>query len=180
MPRTGSWHAGSLGIPVSLRLSQVLLVAAAAFLLALILFNNLSDYGSNWQFVRHVLAMDTTFPGNSGMWRATQSEAVARVFYWTIIGWEALTCALLWAGAARLWRARREGAPAWQAAKALATAGLTLSLMQWSVFFLAVGAEWFLMWQSKTWNGQDAATRMFLVMGLTLVVLHADDRRQPA
>jgi predicted small integral membrane protein len=39
------------------------------------------------------------------------------------------------------------------------------------VAFLSVGAEWFLMWQSKTWNGQDAAFRMFAVEGILLVIL---------
>ena len=37
--------------------------------------------------------------------------------------------------------------------------------------FMVVGGEWFLMWQSQTWNGQDAAFRMFLVEGIVLLVL---------
>jgi predicted small integral membrane protein len=39
------------------------------------------------------------------------------------------------------------------------------------VAFISVGGEWFLMWQSKTWNGQDAAFRMFVVLGIILVYL---------
>jgi predicted small integral membrane protein len=35
---------------------------------------------------------------------------------------------------------------------------LTLSLLMWLMAFLSVGAEWFLMWQSKDWNGQEAAS----------------------
>jgi predicted small integral membrane protein len=27
------------------------------------------------------------------------------------------------------------------------------------------------MWQSKTWNGQDAAFRMFTVIGIVLIIL---------
>jgi predicted small integral membrane protein len=41
----------------------------------------------------------------------------------------------------------------------------------WLVAFLSIGAEWFLMWQSHTWNGQDAAFRMFAVVGIVLIVL---------
>ena len=49
------------------RLAKVLLAAAVGFYLALVVFNNLTDYGSNYVFIQHVLAMDTTFPGNAGM-----------------------------------------------------------------------------------------------------------------
>jgi len=37
--------------------------------------------------------------------------------------------------------------------------------------FLSVGGEWFLMWQSKSWNGQEEAFRMFTVVGIVLVVV---------
>jgi predicted small integral membrane protein len=45
----------------------------------------------------------------------------------------------------------------------------------WLVAFLSVGAEWFLMWQSKTWNGQEAAARMFEVVGIVLLYLAIPD-----
>ena len=40
------------------RLSRIVLLAAIALWLALVAFGNLTDYGSNWPFVQHVLAMD--------------------------------------------------------------------------------------------------------------------------
>jgi len=43
------------------------------------------------------------------------------------------------------------------------------------VAFLTVGAEWFLMWQSKTWNGQEAAFRMFAVLGIVLIFTAVPD-----
>jgi predicted small integral membrane protein len=45
----------------------------------------------------------------------------------------------------------------------------------WLVAFLTIGAEWFLMWQSKTWNGQEAAFRMFTVVGIILIFLALPD-----
>ena len=39
------------------------------------------------------------------------------------------------------------------------------------IAFLTVGGEWFLMWQSPTWNAQDGAFRMFLAEGLILLLL---------
>jgi predicted small integral membrane protein len=50
-------------------------------------------------------------------------------------------------------------------------AALTLGCLLWFVAFLTVGGEWFLMWQSRTWNGEEAAFRMFASQGIVLVYL---------
>jgi predicted small integral membrane protein len=57
----------------------------------------------------------------------------------------------------------------------VAIIGLTVGLLQWLVAFLSVGGEWFLMWQSKIWNGQDAAFRMFAVIGIVFILLVLPD-----
>jgi len=57
----------------------------------------------------------------------------------------------------------------------LAIVALALSLLQWSVAFLSVGGEWFLMWQSRSWNGQDAAFRIFTVIGIVLLLVALKD-----
>jgi predicted small integral membrane protein len=145
------------------------LVFGVAIFYTLVVFNNTTDYGSNYEFVRHVLMMDSTFPGNHGMWRAINSPAAHTAFYLSIITWEALTMALCWWGGVRMLRARGESAAAFHSSKRVAIAACTLSLMMWLVAFLSVGGEWFLMWQSKSWNGQDAAFRMFTVVGIVLL-----------
>ena len=43
---------------------------AAASRNSLVVFDNITDYGSNYEFVRHVMMMDSTFPGIRGMRRA--------------------------------------------------------------------------------------------------------------
>jgi predicted small integral membrane protein len=162
------------------RVAKVLLLAGIALYYCLVVFNNLTDFDSNYQFVRHVLAMDTTFPGNRGMWRALTSPMTDLVFYLGIIAWEIATAILLWWGVARLVGALRLGAGAFNAAKRVAIEALTVALLMWLVAFLAVGGEWFLMWQSHVWNGQDAAFRMFAVIGLVLlIVLQPDGEGQP-
>jgi predicted small integral membrane protein len=55
---------------------------------------------------------------------------------------------------------------------------LTLSLLMWLLAFLTVGAEWFLMWQSHVWNGQEAAFRMFAVVGIVLLILLSPEREE--
>ena len=157
------------------RFSKIALLAAVALFMGLIAFNNITDYGSNFDFVQHVLSMDTTFPGNRLKWRAIGTPAVHHAFYWTIIAWEALSGLGIAAGALALWRARRHSAAVFNATKSLAVGALTANLILWFTAFLTVGAEWFVMWQSQVWNGQAAATRMFTCVGLVLLILKTPD-----
>jgi predicted small integral membrane protein len=165
---------------MTLRASKLLLVFGVALFYTFVVFNNITDYDSNYQFVRHVLMMDSTFPGNRGMWRAIGSPFAHTAFYWSIIAWETVAMLLCWWGGFRMARALRGTAAAFHQAKRISIAALTLSLLMWLVAFLSVGAEWFLMWQSKTWNGQEAAFRMFTVVGIVLlIVVQPDTDGQP-
>jgi predicted small integral membrane protein len=156
---------------VTLRLSKTLLLAGVALFYLFLVFNNLTDYNSNFQFIRHVLMMDSTFPGNNGMWRAMNSPTIHTIFYVSIIVWETVTMILCWWGVIQLARSLRSSAASFAQSKSIGIAALTLSLLMWLVAFLSVGGEWFLMWQSKTWNGQEAAFRMFTVIGIVLILL---------
>jgi predicted small integral membrane protein len=156
---------------VTLRVSKILLVFGVALFYSFVVFNNTTDFDSNYQFVRHVLMMDSTFPGNRGMWRALNSPACQLTFYASIIAWEAVTMILAWWGGVRMAQSLRGTADAFNQAKCIAIASLTCALLMWMVAFLSVGGEWFLMWQSKSWNGQDAAFRMFAVIGIVLLLV---------
>jgi predicted small integral membrane protein len=162
------------------RAAKLALVVGIAIYYALVVFDNLTDFDSNYQFVRHVLSMDSTFPGNHSMWRALPAPAFHLAFYVIIIGWEIATTILLWWGAARLFRAIRLSAIAFNAAKRVAVMALTVSLLLWLVAFLSIGGEWFLMWESPTWSGVNAAFRMFTIVGvILLILLQQDVEEQP-
>jgi predicted small integral membrane protein len=154
-----------------LRIAKATLVFAIALYSTLIVLNNITDYASNFQFVRRVLMMDSTFPNNDAMWRAINSPATHTLFYITIIIWESLTMILCWWGGVKLVRNLKAPAATFSQAKSVAIAALTLSMLIWLVAFLTIGGEWFLMWQSKTWNGQEAAFRMFTIVGIVLIFL---------
>ncbi len=156
---------------MTLRMAKIALVLGVALYYTFVVFNNLADYNSNYQFIRHILRMDSTFPGNNAMWRALYHPAWHTMCYVTIICWEMLTMILCWWGGLRLLRSLRGNAETFRQASSVAIAGLSLSLLMWLVAFLSVGGEWFLMWQSKAWNGQEAAFRMFTVVGIVLLVL---------
>jgi len=165
---------------MTLRVIKSALVFGVALFYSLVVFNNITDYGSNYEFVRHVMMMDSTFPGNRGMWRAIGAPSLHTAFYLSIIAWETITMLLCWWGGLRMVLALRGTAEAFHQAKRVSIAALTLSLLMWLVAFLAVGGEWFLMWQSKSWNGQDAAFRMFTVVGIVLLlVTQPDSENQP-
>jgi predicted small integral membrane protein len=97
------------------------------------------------------------------------------VFYLSISTWEAVTAILLCWGAIRLMRALRLPAAAFNTTKSLPLLALTSSLLMWLVAFLTIGGEWFLMWQSRTWNGQEEAFRNFAVVGIVFLILMQPD-----
>jgi predicted small integral membrane protein len=165
---------------MTLRAAKVAMVFAVAVYYTLLVFNNITDYNSNYQFVRHVLMMDSTFPGNHGMSRVLNQPSAHTIFYLSIIAWEFVTMILCWWGGLRMARVVRGTAVVFNHAKRISVIGLTSALLMWLVAFLTIGGEWFLMWQSKVWNGQEVAVRMFTVIGIVLLLIaQPDTEEQP-
>ncbi len=134
---------------LAIRLCKISLLAATALFLALVVLNNLTDYGSNYLFVEGVLSISTAFEDNRLMWRAIESPLVHTLFYGSIILWETVALVLCAWGMVVLARSLKGSGAAFNRAKKIATIGLTVSLLQWYVAFITVGGEWFLMWQSE-------------------------------
>ncbi|MEU9101062.1 DUF2165 domain-containing protein [Streptomyces sp. NPDC048361] len=155
----------------ALPLAAALLTAMVALYMALVAFGNITDFDTNRQFVRHVLAMDTTFKGPDLMWRAITSPTLQDIAYVLIIAWETVAALVLVAGAVA-WVAALRGRAGLGRPRWLSTVGLLMVLLLFGAGFIAVGGEWFAMWQSKSWNGLDAATRNFTVAGIVLVLVH--------
>ncbi|CAI2935247.1 DUF2165 family protein [Aminobacter niigataensis] len=160
---------------MTLRLSKIVMslcLAAFAFLVA---FGNITDYGSNFAFVQHVLSMDTTFPGNALMYRSITSPALWTAGYWLIIVGEALTCVLFLVAAFKLWQARKGSGREFNDAKGFVVIGATMGFLVWFLGFMVVGGEWFAMWQSSTWNGQEAAFKFYMTMLAVLIFVNQPD-----
>ncbi|MGA4849641.1 DUF2165 domain-containing protein [Streptomyces sp. G5(2025)] len=147
------------------------LTGTVALYMALVVFGNITDFGTNQQFVRHVLAMDTTFKDDDLMWRAVESTALQDAAYVAIIIWEA-AAALALVAATVLWAKALRRHAGHRSARRLGTAGLLMVLLLFGAGFIGVGGEWFAMWQSEDWNGLDAATRVVTLAGLALIVTH--------
>ncbi|MEY9487979.1 putative small integral membrane protein [Streptomyces calvus] len=150
----------------ALTLTVTLLTASVALYMALVAFGNITDFGTNQEFVRHVLAMDTTFKDDDLMWRAITNEGVQDAAYVAIIAWETAAALVLVYGT-WLW-IRRDHARA----RRFSTYGLLMTMLLFGAGFMAIGGEWFAMWQSEDWNGLDAALRVFVFSGVVLLVNH--------
>ena len=158
MTKTG----GGRALPVT----AALLTGTVALYMALVAFGNITDYGTNQQFVRHVLAMDTTFKDDDLMWRAITNEGVQDAAYVAIIVWETAAALVLVYGT---WLWARHDHPR---ARRFSTYGLLMVMLLFGAGFMAIGGEWFAMWQSEDWNGLDAALRVFVFSGVVLLVDH--------
>jgi predicted small integral membrane protein len=157
------------------RLSKALLVLQVGLFSLLVGVDNIIDYGTNYAFVEHVLGMDTIFPDSTLKWRAITNPVLEHAAYAVIIALELATGALCSLGAMRLWSAREATAHDFNAAKDMAVAGLVCGIGLWFFGFMTVGGEWFQMWQSKVWNGQEAAFRFIACLGLVLIFLNQRD-----
>ncbi|CAN1722447.1 DUF2165 domain-containing protein [Hyphomicrobium sp. 1Nfss2.1] len=157
------------------RYAKVLLVVMIGIFSLLVGLDNIIDYGTNYAFVQHVMSMDTIFPTSTLTWRAITNPTLYHLGYALIIAAELLAGILCLLGARKLWHARAASAPAFNAAKDVAIAGLVTGFALWFFGFMTVGGEWFQMWQSQTWNGQQAALRFITCIGLVLLFLNQKD-----
>ena len=165
-----------VGTMVLIRLAKVTMVGSLAAYAFIVAYNNVVDYGSNYQFVRHVLSMDTTFPGNALMRRAITNESTWRVAYALIMAMEGLIAFLLALGAVMLLARLRAPAEVFNRSKVWAVAGLTVGFALWFFGFMVIAGEYFAMWQSKEWNGQQAAFRITTEILAVLIFVSLPDR----
>ncbi|MFF8833358.1 DUF2165 domain-containing protein [Streptomyces sp. NPDC015131] len=179
--RTESTTAAQEGrrrTPGTVSFAAAALTATVALSMVLVAFGNITDFGTNREFVRHVLAMDTTFKDPDLMWRAVTSRTLQDAAYLAIIAWEAVTAAVLVLATWRWAAALRGGSP--DRARRASSAGLVMVLLLFGAGFFGIGGEWFAMWQSADWNGLDSALRYVVLAGLALVVVHLPAASRPA
>ncbi len=157
------------------RYAKIVMVSGLAMFGLLVAFDNVIDYPSNFSFVQHVLSMDTVFPGNTLKWRAITAPSLHHAAYVAIIAAELLAGLCFLACAVKLLANVRGPAAAFHRAKAFGVVGATLGFATWFIGFMVVGGEWFSMWQSPQWNGQESAFRFYMTMMAVLIFLMQPD-----
>jgi predicted small integral membrane protein len=158
------------------RLVKTAMVGSCALFALLVAYNNLADYGSNYNFVRHTLSMDTTFPANAlKQTRAITAPAVWAIAYWLIILTEAAVGIVLAFATLRLATTLTSSARMFSVAKRFAVIGAGLGFLVWFTGFMVVGGEWFTMWQSRLFNGQEAAFRFYMTLLAVVIFVSQPD-----
>ncbi|WP_243789961.1 DUF2165 domain-containing protein [Saccharopolyspora gloriosae] len=153
------------------------LVAITAVQMGLVAFGNLTDFGTNAEFVDHVFAMDTTFQSSGTMWRSITHPALGTAAYIAVIVWEVLITVVLIA-AFVAWVRPHADARAVERARRLASFGWLLEVLLFGGGFIVIGGEWFMMWQSEKWNGLQPALQNLIIASIGLILVHLPDKEQ--
>ncbi len=151
------------------RLTKIILSAVTACYVLLVCFNNTVDYDANFQFVRHVLSMDDIFSREKNGWRSLTSEWMHHAAYLLIIAVEYAIAILLVRGTWSMWRSRHAEAAVFRHAGRHTAWGYLAAFLLWFGIFVVAAGEWFLMWQSHTWNGETTAFTLSIVWMLMLI-----------
>ncbi|MEN9883636.1 MAG: hypothetical protein RLZZ420_853 [Bacteroidota bacterium] len=153
------------------RLGVILATTGCGLLSLVIAFGNMTDYGTNFEFVRHVLMMDTLFPNSTVTYRSLQYPLIHHAAYIAIIATEGIMAYFLLNGGYALVKSIKSGPEAFQAAKKNAYTGISIGILLWFIGFIVIGGEWFSMWQSQSWNGLGSADRIITFFMLTYLSL---------
>lgn len=159
---------------VQKRLALFVAVAGSGLLTLLIAFSNITDYATNFEFVKHVLSMDTIFENSTVKYRSITSEGLHHTAYIFIIALETAMAYFFITSSIQLYLKLKREKEEFNAAKKNAYIGIALGIILWFIGFTVVGGEWFSMWQSADWNGLDPADRIttfFMLTYLALVVV---------
>ena len=161
---------------IETRIVKIVMIGPLVLFAGLVAFDNLPDYETNYVFVRHVLSMDTTLPGNTLMNRSITSPSSWEAAYALIIAGEGATALGFAGGAALLLRHLRSPAASFNRAKRLTAVAAGLGFLVWFFGFMVIGGEWFQMWQSPQWNGQQPAFRFYLtILAVLIFVMQKDE-----
>jgi len=139
------------------RLIKIFFSCSVALYISLVAFNNISDYNSNFQFISKIAEMEDIFSRDRNSWRSVNSVPLHHLLFIIIIIWELCIAFLLWVGAVKMINKFHASAAEFKNAKKFTSIGLSIGVLLWFTAFIGIAGEWFLMWQSKTWNAQPTA-----------------------
>lgn len=161
---------------IALRLLKIVVLLFAGLFGLFVFAGNLMDYNSNYEFVHHVLSMDSTFEGNSLMWRAIESETMHTVAYWGLIIAEGIFSLLAFIGVYHMFKNIKGSGRQFNNAKSFGYYAFILGFAIWFFGFVVIGSEWFAMWQSQIWNGKETAMDITTVwIGFAILLALKDE-----
>jgi predicted small integral membrane protein len=160
---------------IAIRLAKTVSVGAIALYMALVVFNNATDYSTNFAFVQAVLDIEQISPRSTIRWRAVTSPLLHHAAFALIILTEFAVALLTVAGALAMALALTAGAQKFARAKGLAIAGLALGFLLFEGGFVAIAGEWFGMWQSASCAAGSSAFQILMTMLGLLIFISLKD-----
>ena len=154
-----------------IRFSKPTLMLFISFFGLLMLYNHFTDYSTNYEHIGHILSMDATNTQHKYSLRPITSPMLQHRIYWLIITLEVIytLCCLL--GTYYLYKNINANPKQFHEAKKFALIGLLIALFLYYVGFQVIGAEWFNMDESKTWNYLDRARHIIdFILPLSLYI----------
>ena len=162
------------------RVSKLVSIAAIGIMGLIIVFGNVTDYYTNYDFVAHVMKMDTVFPESNIDYRKVTNPLFFHMAYILLITLEGLMTFFCLKGVYVLLKAVKRDAKTFNKSKNWAVAGLIIGISIWFFGFQVVGGEWFAMWQSSSWNGLNSADRVVTFLVLILILFQFQDEELPS
>ncbi|MCP1499745.1 putative small integral membrane protein [Pseudomonas migulae] len=146
-----------LTINQTIKISKATLMLFISFFGLLMLYSNFTDYPTNYEYIAHILSMDTTREGARYSYRAVTSPMAHHRIYWLIITLEVLFTVFCMVGTYHLYKNINTSTKKFHEAKKFAIIGLMIAVFIYYVCFQIIGAEWFNMDESPYWNYKDWA-----------------------
>ena len=138
-------------------------VLGSGLLTLIIAFSNLTDYSTNFEFVKHVLSMDSIFENSTVKYRSITNNTIHHLSYLFIIMLEITMAYFFITSAVQMYLQMKNSKEQFNLAKKNAYIGVSLGILLWFIGFTVIGGEWFSMWQSNDWNGLEEANRIVII-----------------
>lgn len=159
---------------MAVRLLKIIVTASVGILVFIVGLNNILDYSTNFDFVRHILSMDLFLEGPLRS-RAILSTSLHHLFYMAIIFIECAGAIFTLYGAYCLWCARLAASRSFNQTKSQALLGMGSLLILYLLGFMAIGGEWFQMWRDGVYNAQEPVFRFIVCIGIAILIVNQPD-----
>ena len=159
-----------------IKFSKATLMLFVSFFGLLVMYSNITDYATNYEYLSHILSMDTTHASFRYSERAIASPILQHRIYWLIITLEVMYTSFCIIGTYYLYKNINSSSKKFHEAKKFAIIGLLIALFLYYLCFQVIGAEWFNMDQSQHWNYKDWAQHIvdFMLPSLLYVAIRIE------
>jgi predicted small integral membrane protein len=161
----------------AIKISKASIMLFISFFGILMMYSNVTDYATNYEYLAHILSMDTTRDGHKYAHRAINSPMMHHRIYWLIITLEVMFTVFCTMGTIQLFKNMNTNATAFHEAKKFAIIGLLIALFLYYVCFQVIGIEWFNMDESLQWSYKDWARHIvgFILPALIYLAIRIEN-----